>query len=63
MLFFPEVKKGNFIYLDMYLVSGGVSMQPIMPGGSRDVWAWLESRFSPWTESWAILAHITLIRQ
>ena len=46
-----------------YLVSGGVSMRPIMPGWSHDVWEWLESRFSPWMDSWAMFAHITLIRQ
>jgi hypothetical protein len=34
-----------------------------MPGWSYNLWALLESGFSPWIDSWAMFAHITLTRR
>jgi len=45
-----------------YLISGGVSMQPILPGWSHFFWKWLESGLSPWMDFWAMFAQITLTR-
>jgi SAM-dependent methyltransferase len=46
-----------------YLISGGVSMRPIIPGWSHNFWALLESCFSPWINYWAMFAHITLAKR
>ena len=46
-----------------YLVSGGVSLRPLMPGWSHNIWMWLESCLSPWMDSWAMFAEITLTRR
>jgi SAM-dependent methyltransferase len=45
-----------------YLVSGGVSLKPIMPAWSYLFWRWLESLVNPWMDTWAMFAQITLRR-
>jgi SAM-dependent methyltransferase len=45
-----------------YLVSGGVSMRPLMPGWSFGLWRRLEGALSPWMKSWAMFAQIVLRR-
>ena len=45
---FPELKIDSITpFMPFrYLISGGVSMRPIMPGWSHNLWVWLESRLS-----------------
>jgi SAM-dependent methyltransferase len=45
-----------------YVVSGGVSLRPLMPGWSYPLWGGLERLLSPWMGSWAMFAHVTLRR-
>jgi hypothetical protein len=45
-----------------YLVSGGVSLRPLMPGWSYPAWRALERLLSPWMGSWAMFAQVTLRR-
>lgn len=62
---FPEWRIGS-IKLMMpfrYLVSGGVSMRPLMPGWSFGLWRKLESLLSPWMGSLAMFAFIELWRE
>lgn len=62
---FPEWKIHSIIpFMPFrYLISGGVSLRPLMPKWSYNAWVWLESQLSPWMDSWAMFAHITLKRQ
>ena len=46
-----------------YLLSGGVSMRPLMPGWSYRPVHWFESLFSPLMPHIAMFAHIVLIRK
>ncbi len=46
-----------------YLVSGGVSLRPLMPGWSFGLWRGLEKGFEPWMKSWAMFALIVLRRE
>lgn len=46
-----------------YLVSGGVSLRPLMPGRAYDAWRGLERIFDPWMKSWAMFALIVLRRE
>jgi SAM-dependent methyltransferase len=45
-----------------YLVSGGVSLRPLMPGWSFGAWRALEQLFDPWMKTWAMFALIVLRR-
>lgn len=45
-----------------YLVSGGVSLRPLMPLWSYPLWSGLEKLLMPWMDSWAMFAQITLRR-
>jgi len=45
-----------------YLVSGGVSLRPLMPLWSYPLWSELEKLLAPWMDSWAMFAQITLRR-
>ena len=44
-----------------YLVSGGVSMRPLMPGWTWGMWAAFEKLFS--SEKWGMFAQVTLRRK
>jgi hypothetical protein len=46
-----------------YLVSGGVSMRPLMPESTFNVWRKLESWFSAWPQHWSMFALIHLTRR
>jgi hypothetical protein len=46
-----------------YLISGGVSMRPLMPGWSFRPVHWLESILSPIMPRLAMFAHILLVRK
>jgi SAM-dependent methyltransferase len=46
-----------------YLVSGGVSLRPLMPGWSFGAWRALENLFAPWMKMWAMFALIVLRRE
>jgi SAM-dependent methyltransferase len=53
------------IRLDMpfrYLISGGVSLRPLMPGWSYGFWTSLEKLLTPWMSHWAMFAQVTLRR-
>lgn len=39
-----------------YLVSGGVSLRPLMPGAAFPVWRALESGLRPWPDVWPMFA-------
>ena len=45
-----------------YLVSGGVSMRPLMPGWSSGAWRAFEKLFQSWMDRWAMFALIVLRR-
>jgi SAM-dependent methyltransferase len=45
-----------------YLVSGGVSMRPLMPSWSWGFWDKLERLLTPVMSTWGMFAHITLRR-
>lgn len=45
-----------------YLVSGGVSLRPLMPGWSFGLWRGLERLLEPWMRTWAMFALIVLRR-
>lgn len=45
-----------------YLVSGGVSLRPLMPAWSFGAWRNLEQVLTPWMKHWAMFAHSTLRR-
>jgi SAM-dependent methyltransferase len=46
-----------------YLVSGGVSMRPLMPSWSYGAWVRLEAALQPWMRHWAMFATIVLTRR
>lgn len=46
-----------------YLVSGGVSMRPLMPGWAFGLWKQLEAALNPWMNRWAMFARIVLLHQ
>ncbi|MGA7415201.1 MAG: methyltransferase type 11, partial [Bryobacteraceae bacterium] len=46
-----------------YLVSGGVSMRPLMPKGAFRFWQKLESGLCIWPDRWAMFAQIRLMRR
>lgn len=43
-----------------YLVSGGVTLRPFMPLWSYPLWSSVEKLLSPWMDSWAMFAQVTL---
>jgi hypothetical protein len=43
-----------------YLVSGGVSLRPLMPGRAFGMWRGLEKAFDPWMKTWAMFTLIVL---
>lgn len=45
-----------------YLVSGGVSLRPLMPGWSYSPWRSFEKLLTPWMSHWAMFAQVTLRR-
>jgi SAM-dependent methyltransferase len=45
-----------------YLVSGGVSMRPLMPGWAFGLWHGLEQCLQPWINTWAMFAQIVVER-
>jgi hypothetical protein len=45
-----------------YLVSGGVSLRPLMPACTFPLWRWLESTLGPWMGNWAMFARVVLVR-
>ena len=45
-----------------YLVSGGFTLRPMMPGWAHAVWVWLESVLRRWTPSLSMFAVIRLER-
>lgn len=45
-----------------YLVSGGVSLRPLMPGWAAGPWRGLERLFDPWLKTWAMFALIVMRR-
>jgi SAM-dependent methyltransferase len=45
-----------------YLLSGGVSLRPLMPGWSYSLWTSLEKLLTPWMSHWAMFAQVTLRR-
>jgi SAM-dependent methyltransferase len=46
-----------------YLVSGGISMRPLMPGFLFDFWKSLENLFNPWMKNLAMFSIITLKKE
>jgi SAM-dependent methyltransferase len=46
-----------------YLVSGGVSMRPLMPEGTFNLWRKLESWLDAWPQHWAMFALVHLTRR
>lgn len=61
---FPEwrVRGIELLMPFRYLVSGGVSLRPLMPGWSTPAWRALEALLRPWMGSLAMFAHVTLER-
>jgi hypothetical protein len=61
---FPEwqIQKIQPMMPFRYLLSGGVSMRPLMPGWSFGIWKRTESLLTPWMKSWAMFALIVLRR-
>ena len=45
-----------------YLVSGGVSMRPLMPGWAFGVWRMLENTLGPWMNNWGMFAELVIER-
>jgi SAM-dependent methyltransferase len=46
-----------------YLVSGGVSMRPLMPEATFNLWRKLESWLGAWPQHWAMFALVHLTRR
>jgi SAM-dependent methyltransferase len=46
-----------------YLASGGVSTRSIMPGRAYPAWRLVETLLSPWMNTWAMFAHVRLVRK
>ena len=46
-----------------YLVSGGVSMRPLMPGAAFGAWRMLESGLCQWPSTWSMFAFIRVTRR
>ena len=46
-----------------YLVSGGVSMRPLMPEATLPLWSRLESWLGAWPERWAMFALVHVTRR
>ena len=45
-----------------YLLSGGVALRSLMPGSTFRLWRRIESGLQPWMDTWAMFAHIVLVR-
>ena len=62
---FPQwrIKSIKLIMPFRYLLSGGISYRPFMPGFTFGLWRWIEYLMSRWMNSWAMFAQIVLIRQ
>jgi hypothetical protein len=61
---FPEwrIDRVDLFMPFRYLVSGGVSMQQLMPGWSHAAWLAAERGLRPWMRSLAMFAHIKITR-
>jgi hypothetical protein len=46
-----------------YLVSGGVSMRPLMPEATFPMWRGFESLLGHWLETWPMFALVHLARK
>jgi SAM-dependent methyltransferase len=46
-----------------YLVSGGVSMRPLMPGAMYSAWGALEAALAPWPKRWPMFALVHVERR
>ena len=46
-----------------YLVSGGVSMRPLMPEAMYPVWGAVEKALAPWPEAWPMFALVHVERR
>jgi SAM-dependent methyltransferase len=46
-----------------YLVSGGVSMRPMMPAATFPIWRALESVLCTWPQHWSMFAFVQLTRR
>lgn len=62
---FPEfrvrcVRPGTPIF---YLASGGVGTRELIPGWTVPLWLTAEAILSPWANTWAMFAQITLVRE
>ena len=45
-----------------YIASGGVGTRDLMPGWTYGLWRGLERLFEPWMKTWAMTAHIVLVK-
>lgn len=46
-----------------YIASGGLATRDLMPGWTYGLWSGLERLFEPWMRTWAMMAHIVLVRE
>ena len=46
-----------------YLVSGGVSMRPLMPEAMYPVWGAVEAALAPWPRAWPMFALVHVARR
>lgn len=46
-----------------YIASGGLATRDLMPGWTYGLWRGLEKLFEPWMRTWAMMAHVVLVKE